>query len=56
MDRCYVSEQIAEHCNQPEPIECPECNGGMTQNDDGDYICDDSENCDGFVSCTQDEE
>ena len=40
MTRCYVSEKIAEHCNQPEEAECP-CGSSMTYNNDGDLKCDD---------------
>ena len=28
---CHVSNQIADHCNEPEAIECPECNSSMTE-------------------------
>ena len=50
MTRCYVSEQIAEHCNQPEPVECPNCNSSMTD-DEGDLVCDDefNEHCDHVI-------
>jgi len=40
MTRCYVSEQIARHCNEPEETECPLCSGGMTIDNDGDLVCD----------------
>lgn len=43
MTRCYVSEQIAAHCNEPEPAECPRCNSSMTDNE-GDLVCD-NEHC-----------
>jgi len=43
MTRCYVSEQIADHCNEPEEIYCPECDGTMTSDDDADLVCDDIE-------------
>ena len=32
MNRCYISEQIAEHCNEEECF-CPKCMGNM-------YYCD----------------
>ena len=50
MTRCYVSEQIAAHCNQPEPVECPGCNSSMTD-DEGDLVCDDefNEYCDHVI-------
>ena len=49
MDRCYISEQIADYCNQPEPLECPVCGEGMTQDEYGcDYFCDDEE-CSGVI-------
>ncbi len=50
MTRCYVSEQIAAHCNQPEPAECPRCNSSMTD-DEGDLVCDDefNEHCDHVI-------
>lgn len=22
---CYISKQIAEHCDEPKPLICPEC-------------------------------
>ena len=35
--------------NEPEPLECPVCNGEVTQDDDGsDYRCDD-EDCSGVI-------
>jgi hypothetical protein len=40
---CHISNQIAEHCNQPEEIFCPECDGKMTHDKDGDLQCDDVE-------------
>ncbi len=43
MTRCYVSEQIANHCNQPEEAECPECGSSMTYDNDGDLACDECE-------------
>ena len=42
MTRCYVSEQIAEYCNQPEEAECP-CGSSMTYDNDGDLQCDECE-------------
>jgi len=42
MTRCYVSEQIAAHCNEPETPECTTCNDSMS-NDDGDLVCDNEE-------------
>jgi len=50
LTRCYVSEQIAEHCNEPEAIECPRCNSSMTD-DEGDLVCDDefNEHCDHVI-------
>ena len=48
MSRCYVSEQIAELCNQPEPAECPKCGKGMNNDYTHDLVCDDSE-CDGVI-------
>jgi hypothetical protein len=47
MTRCYVSEQIAKHCDEPDELECPKCGGGVTQDDD-DYTCD-AEECDGVI-------
>ena len=41
MGRCYVSEQIAAHCNQPEEPECPLCFGPMNNNGLDDMNCDD---------------
>ena len=43
MTRCYVSEQIAAHCDDPEPTYCPECESEMTCDDVGDLECDDIE-------------
>ena len=43
MPRCYVSEKIAEHCNQPEEMECPSCGSSMTYDNDGDLACDECE-------------
>ena len=40
MKRCYVNEQIAAHCNQPEEPECPLCYSSMSQ-DDRDLVCED---------------
>ena len=40
MGRCYVSEQIAAYCNQPEEPECPLCYSSMSQ-DDRDLVCED---------------
>lgn len=55
MTYCHVSSQIAEHCDEPEEIFCPECNGEMSLDNDGDLQCDDIEclhviilNVDGF--------
>ena len=50
MNRCYVSEQISAHCDEPEPAECPRCNSAMTE-DNGDLVCDDefNEYCDHVV-------
>jgi len=50
MTRCYVSEQIAAHCDQPESVECPRCNGSMTD-DEGDWVCEDefNEHCDHVI-------
>lgn len=31
MNRCYVSEQIANHCNEPEPEYCLKDGGELTQ-------------------------
>ena len=42
MTRCYVSESIAAHCNQPEEPECPLCYSVMSQ-DDRDLVCEDEE-------------
>ena len=41
MNRCYVSEQIAAYCNQPEEPECPLCFGPMNNNGLDDMNCDD---------------
>ena len=42
MTRCYVSEQIAAHCNQDEAPECESCYSSMTC-EDGDLVCDNEE-------------
>ena len=47
MNRCYVSEQIAKHCNEPEANECPKCGGSMTCDDAG-LACDD-DTCTGVI-------
>lgn len=47
MKRCYVSESIAAHCNQPEEPECSHCHSGMS-NEDGDLVCD-SKYCDHVI-------
>ena len=30
MSDCYVSDQIANYCNQEDPFECSECASSMT--------------------------
>ena len=40
MSRCYVSEQIASYCNQPEEPECPLCYSSMSD-ESGDLVCED---------------
>ena len=42
MSRCYVSDQIADHCNEYEEY-CPECDSTMHYDKDGDLECDDIE-------------
>jgi len=53
-DNCQGND-LSFPWNEEDPIECTLCHGGMTQDDDGDYICDDSENCEGVVICDQGE-
>jgi hypothetical protein len=43
MTRCYVSEQIAAHCNEQEEAECPVCYGSMNNDGLDDMNCDDEE-------------
>ena len=39
MTYCHALQQIANHCNEPEPAECPECFSSMTL--EGNFlICD----------------
>ena len=40
MTRCYVSEQIAAYCDEPEQTECPRCGSSMIE-EDGDLVCED---------------
>lgn len=40
---CYVSNQIADYCNEPEAEECTECASSVTASMEGGYeilICD----------------
>ena len=34
---CYISNQIAEYCNEPEATECLECGSSMTISQEGGY-------------------
>lgn len=34
MSYCHVSSQIAQHCNEPEEVFCPDCGGNMAFDDD----------------------
>jgi hypothetical protein len=43
MSDCHVSNQIAVHCNEPEEVRCPECDGSMSYDKDYDLECDDIE-------------
>ncbi|MCP4987612.1 MAG: hypothetical protein GY928_16600 [Colwellia sp.] len=37
MSNCYISNQIADYCNEPEADECPECGAEMTISQEGGY-------------------
>lgn len=42
MSNCQVSNEIAKHCDEPDPTEC-ECGSSMTQHDGNDFLtCDDN--------------
>lgn len=28
---CRIEKQISEHCDEPEAVECPECQSSMTE-------------------------
>ena len=46
MTRCYISEQIAAHCNEPDTESCERCDGTITISIEGGYdvlICDDED-------------
>jgi len=51
---CYISNQIADYCNQPEELFCPECGGEMSHDKDGDLLCDDIE-CTGMIILNSDD-
>ena len=53
MTRCYVSEQIAKHCNEPEEAECPECYGVMTEDEYCNLVC---YSCGGVVCAPGDDD
>ena len=43
---CGISNQIAEHCNEPEGDECEECGSSVTMSMEGGFdilICDDKD-------------
>jgi len=43
---CGISNQIAEHCNEPEGDECTKCGSSVTMSDEGGFdilICDNNE-------------
>ncbi len=43
---CGISNQIAEHCNEPDTDECEVCGASVTMSDEGGFdilICDDKD-------------
>ena len=49
MSYCHVSNQVAKHCNEPEEVECKECNSSMTESDNGNFLICDNVECDNEI-------